>query len=285
MTVPLFVDGGGRMGTNASRLAGYFIHHEEMAESMPTSIGGALGKTADMHGDTFYQYGYGQAIGSGVNDVLSLIVTGGSVGALNDAINNTSFTTVDIYASFYPAFVIGQYDNFAPLKDIKNKIMYIVNDAAIKRDKFVKKNLFQIFFFGFPMIGFTYFLAYVSHNGDKNGTLFFLSTILPFGILYLIFSIYVTLRMMKKWNNTIKTMDFQNGKMIASTFDILWLKSKVYSKPTTEVKSRQSIFEWYGKGKTEGTIVELGVNDDLYLVKNYFDEYDEMLAVLKNPYF
>lgn len=163
--------------------------------------------------------------------------------------------------------------------------MYIVNDAAIKRDKFVKKNLFQIFFFGFPMIGFTYFLAYVSHNGDKNGTLFFLSTILPFGILYLIFSIYVTLRMMKKWNNTIKTMDFQNGKMIASTFDILWLKSKVYSKPTTEVKSRQSIFEWYGKGKTEGTIVELGVNDDLYLVKNYFDEYDEMLAVLKNPYF
>ena len=42
------MDGGVRIGTNASRLLGYFTGHKNFANAMPTNIGDAVGKGIDM---------------------------------------------------------------------------------------------------------------------------------------------------------------------------------------------------------------------------------------------
>ncbi len=117
LTIPLFTDGGVRIGANATRLFGYFTGHDEMAEAMPTSIGATVGKGIDMaSGKSFYEYGVGQAIGGSTNDLASFIITGGSGQPLADFMENQTITNGFFYGTAAPGYILGQYDNFAPLK-------------------------------------------------------------------------------------------------------------------------------------------------------------------------
>jgi RHS repeat-associated protein len=117
LAIPLYIDGAARITSNFTRLVGYFSGANEFAEAMPTSIGAAIGKIGDMAaGNSFYQYGYGQAIGGSINDLASFVVTGGSIQALSDVIENPTFVNGLFYAGAIIGYPLSQYDNFIGLK-------------------------------------------------------------------------------------------------------------------------------------------------------------------------
>ncbi len=85
---------------------------------------------------------------------------------------------------------------------------------------------------------------------------------------------------MKRWNRTIREINFQNNNIIVNSFPILWLKSQNYFLPLSEVIVNKSIFEWYGKEKKDGITIKISNKLKLYLVKDYFDNCDEILNKL-----
>ena len=160
--------------------------------------------------------------------------------------------------------------------------MFIGNDEAFKRDRIVKGNAFKNFYFGLPLFGLITFLMYESHSPTRDRSFFFFCVVVPFEVAFYLFFMWSTARMAKRWNNTIKTISFENGEMVAETFDVLWLRSKAYSIPTKEVIFKQSVFEWYAKnGRSEGYTIKADTSSDLYFVKDYFDEYDEVVSLFK----
>ena len=158
--------------------------------------------------------------------------------------------------------------------------MYIVNDYGINRNRYVKTNVLQIFILAFPIAGFITFLRYLGSSGNKNGIVFFYIVILPFSIGIIALFLFSTLRMMKRWNKTIEQINFESNKIVAKSFSILWMKSMEYSFSFNEVKIKKSIFEWYGKEKKEGITITIENDFNIYIVKEYFDEYDIILNEL-----
>ena len=158
--------------------------------------------------------------------------------------------------------------------------MYIANDVAFQRGRFVKSNALKNFYFGLPLVGLINFLAYESHSTNEGAVIFFCA-ILPVEVIFYLAFMFWTVRMIKRWNRTIKTIEIQNGQISISTFDVLWLKPKVYSESVSEVGLRQSAFEWYEKNRSEGWLVKIDTDDELYLVKDYFDDCIDLIALLK----
>ncbi len=116
LTVPLFVDGGARIGGGFAKLMASISGHKDVADAIPSNILAAVGKTIDMaSGKSFYNYGYGQAIGGGLNDVASFVATGGTGGALNDLMENPSIITSGMYINSYIGYGDGLYEDFSPL--------------------------------------------------------------------------------------------------------------------------------------------------------------------------
>lgn len=157
--------------------------------------------------------------------------------------------------------------------------MYNVNDEGINRNKFVRNNVLQIIFIAFPLIGFVIFTRYLISEGEKR--LFFLIVILPFSIALCTFFVFITGLMLKRWNRTIKEIDIQNNYIIVKTFSVLWLRSKYYSLSISECSVRKSIFEWYGKEKKEGITIISAKKSKLFLVKEYFDDYQKFYDCLQ----
>jgi hypothetical protein len=110
VSIPLIVDGGVRTATNAQRLWQYLNGNTLLANAYPTSIGSLAGKGIDMaFGKSAYSVGYGQAIGSSGNDLISFAATGGTGRALvniqitqnADAYLNYLFTYLSYPYSLY----------------------------------------------------------------------------------------------------------------------------------------------------------------------------------------
>jgi hypothetical protein len=82
-SVFLIVDGFGRTILSANQLGNYLMGNDKYASSAPTSIIGTGGKLVDWSfGVPVNNVGWGQAIGSWGNDLISFVVTGGNGSAL-----------------------------------------------------------------------------------------------------------------------------------------------------------------------------------------------------------
>ncbi len=80
--------------------------------------------------------------------------------------------------------------------------------------------------------------------------------------------------MMKRWNNTIEEINFEKDKIFIKSFSILWFESKQYTLSFPEFKIKKSIFQWYGKNKKDGMTLTIKNTTELYLVKDYFEDYE-----------
>ena len=159
--------------------------------------------------------------------------------------------------------------------------MYIANDAANKSEIFIRKNTFQFIYFGVPIVGLVNFLVYKTYSHDRTGQIFCFLVILPFSIMYALFFVYSMLKSIKRMNNTIKYFGIEGDQVIIDTFPILWLKAKEYSVPVSSVKFRKIVYSGNGKTLKDGYSLKVNVNEEVFLVKQYFDEYDEIAALLK----
>jgi hypothetical protein len=86
--------------------------------------------------------------------------------------------------------------------------------------------------------------------------------------------------MIRKWNNTIQEINFANNLFSFRTFPIFWLKSKELVAP--KFKFSRSNFRWYGKEVKKGITLLTSENKRLYLVEDYFDDFDEIVARIES---
>jgi len=115
-SIPLMVDGSYRVTANTIRLVGYLAGNNKFSNAMPGNIGASFGKLIDMSfGASFYDYGYGQALGGGTNDFVASIVTGGTAAPLNSLVNNYNTTNAVLYLNAYAGYNTSMFFNFYPL--------------------------------------------------------------------------------------------------------------------------------------------------------------------------
>lgn len=102
---------------------------------------------------------------------------------------------------------------------------------------------------------------------------------LAFILAYLAFFFYSTLRQLNRQNRTISEVDFSNEDVVIRTDKILWLKAKENKLNKSKINFKNRKFDWYGKN-TEKEGLSISINDmEWYLVKDYFDEYDDILKL------
>ena len=101
----LMLDGSARVFANMQRLYFYLNGNPVLGNACPTSLGGIVGKGVDMaFGVPADKIGFGQAIGSWGNDLISFIAMGGTGNALYDLIRSPSPQSMSNYL-----FTVGVY--------------------------------------------------------------------------------------------------------------------------------------------------------------------------------
>jgi len=150
------------------------------------------------------------------------------------------------------------------------------NEGQFRYD-YVSKNVIQMLVFTPIIYSFIIWLVYLS-IGTKSILYFY--SMLAWILAFLAVSFYSTLRQLKRQNRTISELDFLNEDIKINTNKILWLKAKEFRLNKTNLHFKNRKFDWYGK-KTEKEGLSIFVNDiELYLVKDYFDEYDNVVKLL-----
>ena len=84
--------------------------------------------------------------------------------------------------------------------------------------------------------------------------------------------IVAPIKMIKRHNKTICSIDFSENKIVIVVFQALWLKSKRIELNRDQFNTKEVIFNWYGKEKKKGVILRLENNDEYYLVSDFFSE-------------
>ncbi|WP_026714000.1 RHS repeat-associated core domain-containing protein [Flavobacterium daejeonense] len=83
LSTALIIDGGYRIGANSLRLISYVSGNNDIGNSLPSNIGGTIGKITDgMNGGSFIQVGKWQNRLGIANDISSFILSGGNGSAM-----------------------------------------------------------------------------------------------------------------------------------------------------------------------------------------------------------
>jgi len=114
-TIPatwLMIDGGGRIGMNAMRLAAYSTGNSSVGKALPSNLGGMAGKIYDgaILNKGFFDSGPAQNVLGFSNDAAAFIIGGGSNLSVisNPESNRQLFRATSGYLLYH-------YDNFKPI--------------------------------------------------------------------------------------------------------------------------------------------------------------------------
>jgi RHS repeat-associated protein len=107
VSVPLVIDGWGRVGTNFNRLAAYFGGNKALGDALPSNIGGYVGKTLDIFtGVDLYSVGKGQATLGLTNDLLLIISPWGNASAWKSIMELPNLqNTIGLGVSYYGGII------------------------------------------------------------------------------------------------------------------------------------------------------------------------------------
>ena len=156
--------------------------------------------------------------------------------------------------------------------------MFTTNDNGLLRYKFVNGELIKTITVEPLLYTFITILAYFA-VGTKSYLFFYFG--LGFIIIgYIVLGLYATLRMARRQNRTISEISFENDNIVIKTDKVAWIRAKEFRFNKSELNINQRKFEWYTKNALrEG--ISINVDDtELYLVKYYFDNYDEIVKML-----
>ena len=154
--------------------------------------------------------------------------------------------------------------------------MYKVNNIGIIRNKFVKKEALKMLIGGPLTIIVFLLLTYISMSKWSD---FFFATSPLLLLIGLIGFIIAPIKMIRRHNKTIYSIDFTENKIVFIGFPALWLKSKRIELSKDKFKVIETIFNWYGKEKKKGVIIRLINNKEYYFVSDFFNEYE---LIIKN---
>ncbi len=154
--------------------------------------------------------------------------------------------------------------------------MYCANEYGFQRNTYIRKESIKIFFIVFPVLILMIFISYLSMY---DWEIFFYVFVLPFSVFMFSFFTYITLLMIKRWNHTIKKIEITHDKIAIQTFSTLGLKAINLNIFDSNIKIKSTSFSWYSKENKEGIMIIIK-DKDLYIVKDYFDEFDEIAKLL-----
>lgn len=98
MSTALIIDGGIRVGSNATKLYFLLQGDSQRGVATPSNAGGWIGKGIDMAtGSSYTDISYFQGIGSFTNDFATFVVTGGTAVQLSNALAYPSAASVYSY--------------------------------------------------------------------------------------------------------------------------------------------------------------------------------------------
>jgi len=98
VSTALIIDGGIRVGSNATKLYFLFKGDSKRGVATPSNAGGWIGKIVDVtSGSSYNEISMGQGVGSFVNDFMTFVVSGGSGLSLSKALMYPSVTSVYSY--------------------------------------------------------------------------------------------------------------------------------------------------------------------------------------------
>ncbi|NVN95613.1 MAG: hypothetical protein HXX18_10070 [Bacteroidetes bacterium] len=155
--------------------------------------------------------------------------------------------------------------------------MYKTNYDGQLRYKYVSRNFIQSLIIEPIVYCFIIILMYLS-VGTKSILYFYL--MLCFLIAWYIIGMYATYKMVLRQNRTICEIDFINEDIVIRTDKLLWLKSREYKVGKSKVQSKTRTFENYGKNTIKEGLSVFVNNIELYLVKDYFDNYEDIIKLL-----
>ncbi len=158
--------------------------------------------------------------------------------------------------------------------------MFKSNYLATQQSRSVRYNAIQSTFIGIPFGGVLIFLMYFANKGREKTQILISMTVVPFAVALIVFIGFMIRLMIKRWNRTINTINFESGKVTLETFPVFWYKPKRYVVSAPELIIKKTTFPWYGKDKKEGLVVKVNNQNELYLVGDYFDDYEVILNSL-----
>lgn len=156
--------------------------------------------------------------------------------------------------------------------------MYKTNFDGQHRYEYVSKNFIRSSIFIPVWISFLIYLSYLS-VGIKSIPYFY--AMVGWIIFLGIFGAFSLLRQLIRQNKTITEIDFSDEDVLIKTDKILWLRGKEYKINKLKIHYRLRKFEWYGK-RSEKVGLSIFVNNvELFLVKDYFDDYEDIIKFLE----
>ena len=155
--------------------------------------------------------------------------------------------------------------------------MYKLNNEGHTRNKYVVKEFTKGIIIEPIIYSFIIILVYFS-VGTKSILYFYLMT--SYILVWYIVGMFATIKMLKRQNKTISEVYLLNENIEFKTDKILWLKAGEYQQNRLSLHFENRKFKWYGK-KTEKEGLSIFVNDiELFLVKEYFDDYENIKKLL-----
>ncbi len=158
--------------------------------------------------------------------------------------------------------------------------MFESNYLATQLSRLVRNIFLQSILIVLPLGGFLIALMYFANKNNHNAKILITLAVVPYSIGISIYIIYILNLLVKRWNRTINTINFESRKVTLETFPIFWYKPKQYVVSAPELIIKKTTFPWYGKDKKEGVVIKVNNQNELYLVKDYFDDYEVILNSL-----
>ena len=125
----------------------------------------------------------------------------------------------------------------------------------------------------FPIFFLIYmFISYIS----MRGTMFFWGTLPIFIILYLTIGIYAPILAAKRFNKVITCLNFVDSKIKVRTEKVNFRAGKEFYAENIDFKIIESKSIYYGNGSAEGLILRINANEEYYLIKDFFEEFDKI---------
>jgi hypothetical protein len=157
--------------------------------------------------------------------------------------------------------------------------MHTTNSLGIDRLKYVEKEMKKMLLIGPFLYSLSILLLFFSMSSKSVAFAYFISGV--FSIFYLIFGIYAPNLLVGRQNKTVFEIEFENNKVIVKTFDLLWLKAKMDSIRIEDLDFKNATFPWYGQVAKDGLRLRTK-NQEYFLVKDYFDDYQKILDHFTN---
>ncbi|NVN95611.1 MAG: hypothetical protein HXX18_10060 [Bacteroidetes bacterium] len=86
---------------------------------------------------------------------------------------------------------------------------------------------------------------------------------------------------MNKQSRTISEIDIIKDIIFIKTDKILWIKAREYRIEKSKIHFKNRKFDFYNKNAVNEGLSVFVNNIELYLVKDYFDNYEDIINLLK----